>query len=139
VPDAAARRWVRLALAPADREVLHERIAQRFGRMLESGFVEEVRRLYARGDLDLRAPSMRAVGYRQLWPHVAGDEPLDPAVTAAVTATRQLAKRQLTWLRAEQGLVWVDSEDRGRYTRALEQVLTAVSGATGRRVQVSER
>jgi tRNA dimethylallyltransferase len=137
-PAASSRRWVRLALAPADREVLHARIAQRFGRMLEGGLVAEVRRLHARGDLSLRAPSMRAVGYRQLWPHVAGETPLDQAVTAAVTATRQLAKRQLTWLRAEPGLIWLDSEDGGRYTRALEQVLTAVSGATGRRFPMSD-
>jgi tRNA dimethylallyltransferase len=137
-PDAPVRRWVSLALAPADREVLHERIAQRFGRMLESGLVAEVRRLHARGDLDRRTPSMRAVGYRQLWSHVADEMPLDQAVSAAVTATRQLAKRQLTWLRAEPGLVWLDSEDRDRYTRALEQVATAVSGATGRRVSVTD-
>ena len=138
VPAAPARRWIRLALAPIDRNVLHERIARRFDRMLEAGLVEEVRRLHERGDLELSAPSIRAVGYRQLWRHITGEISLGDAVAAATAATRQLAKRQLTWLRAEQGITWVDSEDPGRYTRAWEQVVSAVSGAAGRRARVIE-
>jgi len=123
-----ARRWLKLALAPADRAALHERIARRFEQMLAAGLIDEVRRLQARGDLDPRMPSMRAVGYRQLWPHVCGETPRAAAVQAAVAATRQLAKRQLTWLRADGGVSWLDSEDPGRYTRALEQVSAAVAG-----------
>jgi len=123
-----ARSWVKLALAPADRTVLHERITHRFERMLGSGLLEEVRRLHARGDLDRRLPSMRAVGYRQLWPHVCGETSRATAVQAALVATRQLAKRQLTWLRADSGVSWLDSEDPGRYTRALEQVRSALGG-----------
>ena len=126
--EAPLRHWLKLALAPADRNVLHQRIARRFDQMLEGGLIDEVHRLHARGDLDLHKSSIRAVGYRQLWPHVRGDVPRSAAVQAAIVATRQLAKRQLTWLRAESGVSWLDSEDRGRYTRALEQVTSAVAG-----------
>jgi tRNA dimethylallyltransferase len=129
VGETPRRRWLKLALAPADRNVLHDRIARRLRHMLANGFVDEVRRLEARGDLDLRTPSMRAVGYRQLWPYVRGDVALDDAVQAALAATRQLAKRQLTWLRAETDVMWLDSEHGGRYTRALEQVSGVVRGA----------
>jgi tRNA dimethylallyltransferase len=124
------RRWLKLALAPASRHVLHERIARRFEHMLEAGLIEEVRTLHARGDLDLHLSSVRAVGYRQLWPHVCGEVSRSAAVQAAIDATRQLAKRQLTWLRAESGVMWLDSEDRGRYTRAVEQVTSAVVGGS---------
>jgi tRNA dimethylallyltransferase len=128
VAETPRRRWLKLALAPADRNVLHDRIACRLRHMLANGFVDEVRRLQLRGDLDLRTPSMRAVGYRQLWPAVRGDVAMDDAVQAALAATRQLAKRQLTWLRAETDVTWLDSEDGGRYTRALEQVSRVVRG-----------
>jgi tRNA dimethylallyltransferase len=88
-----------IALEPASRAWLHERIAQRFDAMLDAGFVDEVRALRARGDLHPGLPSMRCVGYRQAWAALdAGD--LAPLRDAGVAATRQLAKRQLTWLRS---------------------------------------
>ena len=91
------RQW---ALVPTDRSVLHERLEERFHGMMKAGFLEEVRALRARGDLTARCPSMRAVGYRQLWAHLDGVCDLTEAVRRGVVATRQLAKRQLTWLRS---------------------------------------
>ncbi len=98
---AAPPSWRTLAfgLVPADRAVLHQRIHARFDAMLDAGFLAEVERLAARPGLETDSPAMRAVGYRQLLPVVAGDESLATAVPAARAATRQLAKRQLTWLR----------------------------------------
>lgn len=90
--------WV---LAPQERVRLHERIAQRFGHMMERGFLQEVQALRARGDLTASHPALRAVGYRQLWAHLEGAWGLAEAVQRGIHATRQLAKRQLTWLRAE--------------------------------------
>jgi tRNA dimethylallyltransferase len=98
------------ALAPRERALLHERLARRFHAMMAAGFLEEVRSLYRRGDLTSRHPSMRAVGYRQLWAHLAGEYDLDEAIRRGIAATRQLAKRQLTWLRAERRAQWLDSE-----------------------------
>ena len=92
---------IKIALLPEDREVLRQRIARRFQQMLELGFVDEVRALRARGDLDLQMPSMRCVGYRQVWEYLDGKWDYDTMVEKAVTATRQLAKRQMTWLRKE--------------------------------------
>jgi tRNA dimethylallyltransferase len=90
-----------LALVPEDRAALAERIARRFDRMADAGFLEEVRALMVRGDLTSDMPSMRAVGYRQLWGHLAGEYAWDEARRRAIVATRRLAKRQLTWLRGE--------------------------------------
>lgn len=104
--------WINLAIAPTDRAILHDRIAKRFQAMLDQGFVEEVRRLYERGDLTLDMPSIRAVGYRQVWDYLAGQLSYDEMRDKAVSATRQLAKRQLTWLRAWPDLVWYDSESK---------------------------
>jgi tRNA dimethylallyltransferase len=101
------RFWV---LCPSDRAVLHARLAQRFEAMMAAGFLEEVRALHRRGDLSARHPAMRAVGYRQLWAHLDGEYDLAEASRRAVAATRQLAKRQLTWLRAEAGAEWLDPE-----------------------------
>jgi len=92
---------IKIALLPADREVLRERIAQRFQLMLEQGLVEEVRGLRERGDLDLSMPSMRCVGYRQVWEYLDGKCDYATMVEQGINATRQLAKRQLTWLRKE--------------------------------------
>lgn len=91
------RQW---ALVPSDRSVLYERLAERFEAMMQAGFLHEVQALRARGDLTARHPSMRAVGYRQLWAHLDGTCDLTEAVRRGVVATRQLAKRQLTWLRS---------------------------------------
>ncbi len=90
---------ISLALLPDDRSVLHQRIEQRFLAMLEQGFIEEVRALYGRGDLHLDLPSMRAVGYRQVWQFLDGQYDYQTMIDKSLAATRQLAKRQLTWLR----------------------------------------
>lgn len=103
-------RPLKLALAPPERELLHLRIARRFKGMLEQGLVEEVRRLYARGDLNPALASLRAVGYRQVWAFLAGEIHCDEMESRAIIATRQLAKRQLTWLRSEPEVRWFDSE-----------------------------
>jgi tRNA dimethylallyltransferase len=99
---------VQLALIPQDRAWLHERIQRRYGLMLAQGFIEEVKRLYAREDLHADLPSMRAVGYRQVWEFLAGKSDYDTMIEKAVAATRQLAKRQLTWLRGWENLHVLD-------------------------------
>jgi tRNA dimethylallyltransferase len=97
------------ALAPLERGELHTKIESRFKAMLDAGFVEEVRSLYERGDLSPEHPSMRAVGYRQLWRYLAGHSALNEATNQAIAATRQLAKRQMTWLRRRTHARWLDS------------------------------
>jgi tRNA dimethylallyltransferase len=97
------------AVAPLERRDLHTRIEMRFGAMLDAGLVGEVRTLYERSDLSAEHPSMRAVGYRQLWRHLAGQCSLNEAGIQAIAATRQLAKRQLTWLRRRARAQWFDS------------------------------
>jgi tRNA dimethylallyltransferase len=97
------------AVAPLERGDLHTRIELRFGAMLDAGLLAEVRTLFERSDLSAEHPSMRAVGYRQLWRHLAGQCALDEAVEKAIAATRQLAKRQLTWLRRRERAQWFDS------------------------------
>lgn len=94
---------VKAQIFPEDRDRLHERIEERFRQMLELGLWDEVETLYSRGDLDPSMPSVRAVGYRQLWRHLAGELGREEAVRAGIIATRQLAKRQMTWLRGDQG------------------------------------
>ena len=90
---------IKLIIAPSDRKILHDIIAQRFRAMLAQGFVEEVQELYERGDLNELMPSMRAVGYRQVWAYLQGVDDYDAMTEKAIIATRQLAKRQFTWLR----------------------------------------
>ena len=97
------------AVAPLERRDLHTRIESRFGAMLEAGLLAEVSKLFERRDLSAEHPSMRAVGYRQLWRHLAGQVTLDEAIEQAIAATRQLAKRQLTWLRRRERAQWFDS------------------------------
>jgi len=97
------------ALAPLERGELHTKIELRFRAMLEAGFVDEVRNLYERGDLSPEHPSMRAVGYRQMWRYLTGQCALNEAQNQAIAATRQLAKRQLTWLRRRTNARWLDS------------------------------
>ncbi|WP_426269342.1 tRNA (adenosine(37)-N6)-dimethylallyltransferase MiaA [Dyella kyungheensis] len=92
-------RVLKLALVPADRAPLHERIARRFDGMLQDGFLDEVRALRARGDLHADLPAMRAVGYRQAWEHLDGQTNEAEFRDRGIFATRQLAKRQITWLR----------------------------------------
>ena len=101
-------RILRLIVCPGDRKVLHGRIEQRFSAMIQQGFMDEMRRLYQRGDLDPSMPSMRCVGYRQGWSHLAGEIDQQQMTSQSVAATRQLAKRQLTWLRQESDAIWYD-------------------------------
>ena len=89
-----------IAIHPRQRAVLHEQIARRFQQMLDAGFIDEVKVLYGRGDLDQGLPAIRSVGYRQVWDYLEGRRDYDSMVASAVAATRQLAKRQLTWLRS---------------------------------------
>ena len=97
---ATPREFRLVALMPGDRARLHAALARRFEGMMAAGLLDEVRRLFERGDLTDAHPAIRAVGYRQLWAHLAGACSLDIAVERAVAATRQLAKRQMTWLRS---------------------------------------
>lgn len=102
---------MKLIVAPSDRHWLHTRIGQRWDDMLEKGFIAEVEQLRARGDLDLDKPSMRAVGYRQVWQYLAGGLDYASMTERALIATRQLAKRQMTWLRTEPDAEWLESTD----------------------------
>ena len=104
-----AYRVLRVVARPEPRAVLHERIEQRFERMLQEGFLEEMRTLRERPGLRRDMPSMRCVGYRQAWSHLEGEIDRDEMRRKAVVATRQLAKRQLTWLRRETDALWYDS------------------------------
>ena len=115
-------RIVKWIVAPANRQVLHERIKQRFQLMLAQGFVAEVERLRRRGDLNPDAPSMRAVGYRQVWAYLDGRLDETAMVERGIIATRQYAKRQLTWLRAEAGAVWLDGDENRRLDQAITRL-----------------
>lgn len=111
------------AITPMDRAILHRRIEQRFDKMIEAGFEQEVRALYERGDLHPDLPSIRCVGYRQMWEYLDGQCSLDEAVFRGICATRQLAKRQITWLRSWNELTWLDSGD---VDKALQTVTNSV-------------
>lgn len=102
---------IKFVITPAVREVLHRRIAMRFQRMLSAGFVDEVAGLRQRSDLDLNKPSMRAVGYRQVWSYLDGNCDYATMVERGIIATRQFAKRQLTWLRREHDAEWFDADE----------------------------
>ncbi|MCQ4260655.1 tRNA (adenosine(37)-N6)-dimethylallyltransferase MiaA [Stutzerimonas stutzeri] len=109
-----------LSVAPAQRQVLHQRIERRFVAMVEQGFVAEVEMLRERGDLHPELPSMRAVGYRQVWNYLEGACSREEMVQRGVIATRQLAKRQLTWLRGWEGVHWLESSACDNLPRALK-------------------
>lgn len=100
VPVLPGWRFETISLEPSDRAVLHARIARRYQAMIAAGLPDEVRGLHARADLHPGLPSIRCVGYRQLWDHLDGRISLDQAIEQAIAATRQLAKRQITWLRS---------------------------------------
>jgi tRNA dimethylallyltransferase len=118
--------WPLVALEPAARPWLHERIAQRFAAMLEAGLVDEVRALRARGDLHPALPSMRSVGYRQAW--AALDEGgLDRLPERGIAATRQLAKRQLTWLRSMPARVTIPCDDADALRKGLAALRRAAA------------
>jgi tRNA dimethylallyltransferase len=115
-------RIIKLAVAPADRSILHQRIAERFEQMLRGGLVEEVEGLRRRGDLHLDLPALRAVGYRQVWEFLEGDIDYTEMVEKGIVATRQLAKRQFTWLRSERALTLLDSLDGRLQDKALKYI-----------------
>ncbi|MFY2509821.1 tRNA (adenosine(37)-N6)-dimethylallyltransferase MiaA [Vibrio pectenicida] len=118
--DSLPYRVRQFAIAPKERSELHRRIELRFDQMIKAGFEDEVRALYARKDLHPDLPSIRCVGYRQMWDYLDGSGTLDEAIFKGVCATRQLAKRQFTWLRSWDELTWLDSEN-------IEQALETVS------------
>ncbi|HVY53007.1 MAG TPA: tRNA (adenosine(37)-N6)-dimethylallyltransferase MiaA, partial [Gammaproteobacteria bacterium] len=101
---------INVIVSPTERSTLHQRIEKRFSQMLDLGFIEEVKQLKARPDLSLQKPSMRCVGYRQVWEHLDGQYSFEEMREKAIAATRQLAKRQITWLRRWQDATWIDSE-----------------------------
>lgn len=114
-----------VALMPADRGWLHAALAARFEQMMAAGFLEEVRALHRRGDLTDAHPAIRAVGYRQIWGHLEGQYPLDVAQVRAVAATRQLAKRQMTWLRSMANIQAFDPTDAQRFVGIRESLRRA--------------
>lgn len=124
--------FLKLGLAPAERGELHRAIERRFQDMMTAGLLAEVERLHARGDLHAGLPSIRAVGYRQLWAVLEGESDLASGVGDAVTATRRLAKRQYTWLRAEPELEWLDGPEAG-VRRALDWCRSSAAAGNGDR------
>lgn len=102
-------RTLQFAIAPTDRELLRQRIAERFHLMLAQGFEQEVRALYQRGDLNADLPAIRCVGYRQMWEYLDGQLSYDEMVFRGIVATCQLAKRQMTWLRGWQNVTWLET------------------------------
>ncbi|HEY7640925.1 MAG TPA: tRNA (adenosine(37)-N6)-dimethylallyltransferase MiaA [Steroidobacteraceae bacterium] len=111
VQPASDLEFAAFAWVPSDRERLYAAIESRFHAMMQAGLLDEVRRLYARGDLHADLPAIRSVGYRQLWEHLRGRDALDSATQRAIFATRHLARRQLIWLRAEREIQWLDALD----------------------------
>lgn len=109
-PETFPWRVMSIALAPSDRQLLHNRIAVRFKTMLAEGLIDEVAALKQRSDIHLGLPAMKSVGYRQVWEHLDGKYDENELIERGVIATRQLAKRQLTWLRSWPSLTWVDSQ-----------------------------
>ncbi|MGP9677230.1 tRNA (adenosine(37)-N6)-dimethylallyltransferase MiaA [Halomonas sp. AOP27-A1-41] len=109
-PEPFPWRVLSIALAPDDRRVLHARIEKRFAAMLEEGLIDEVAALKKRSDLQLELPAMKSVGYRQVWEYLNGEYDYAVLKERGVIATRQLAKRQLTWLRSWSNLTWIDSQ-----------------------------
>ena len=117
--DKLAGNVLQLAITPKERSTLHERIALRYQQMIDLGFEQEVAKLKSRDDLHQDLPSIRCVGYRQMWQYLDGEYDHDEMVFRGICATRQLAKRQLTWLRNWPNLHWLTTDDETN----LEQVL----------------
>ncbi len=116
--------FVFLSIQPVDRSVLHQRIERRFRQMLEDGLVGEVEALYARGDLGPGLPSVRSVGYRQVWQYLSQEIGFDDMVEKGIIATRQLAKRQITWLRGWPSLQNFDSDDKNLIDGVIRSIET---------------
>ena len=127
--EPASMSFAAFALLPVSREELYRRIDLRFLEMMKGGFLEEVRALRERGDLHSGLPSLRAVGYRQLWAHLEGECDLEVAITAGQRATRNLAKRQLTWANADPSVHWL----RGLEYQELAPIQRAVASAAAGR------
>lgn len=125
--DACSYPLLKIALIPENRAWLHARLEQRFDQMLTQGVVDEVRRLLARGDLNTHLPAIRAVGYRQIWDYLINEIDYNQMHDRAIVATRQLAKRQMTWLRSEKGIIRYDPQELN-----LSSVISNVSTFIGR-------
>jgi tRNA dimethylallyltransferase len=125
-PGEISEKLLFLSIQPAERSVLHARIEARFRQMMDNGLVEEVKKLYARADLHPGLPSIRSVGYRQVWQYLDNEISFDAMVERGIIATRQLAKRQVTWLRSWDQLHDFDSER----PETLDRVLKSLSSAS---------
>ncbi len=112
----------KIVISPEPRSVLHQRIEQRFDLMMDAGFIDEMKRLFSRSDLNASMPSMRAVGYRQAWEWLEGKTTSEQMREKAIAATRQLAKRQLTWLRRESASIWYDLQTDGVAQNVIEEL-----------------
>ena len=122
VKNKLAYKVTRLIISPEERAILHQRIERRFHQMLAAGFIDEVKTLYNRGDLNIDMPSIRAVGYRQVWEYLDGQRDYDSMVERGIVVTRQLAKRQLTWLRSEKDALWLDSGEMASRPQDIKQL-----------------
>jgi tRNA dimethylallyltransferase len=120
-------RKIKLIIAPPDRKILHGIIAQRFRDMLEQGFIDEVKTLYNRGDLTEKMPSLRAVGYRQVWSYLQGEDDIETMTEKAIIATRQLAKRQFTWLRRETDAIGFKTGQADLLVKVLAEVNSCIA------------
>lgn len=123
--DALPYQVSQFAIAPDNRATLHQRIKARFMLMLSAGFEQEVALLYARGDLTPNLPSLRSVGYRQMWSYLAGEIAYEEMIFKGICATRQLAKRQMTWLRGWDRVNWLDSEKPEQALKLIKHVIGA--------------
>ncbi|MBE0462642.1 MAG: tRNA (adenosine(37)-N6)-dimethylallyltransferase MiaA [Halomonadaceae bacterium] len=121
-PETFPWRVLSIALSPSDRSVLHARIEKRFTAMLSEGLIDEVAALKKRNDLHIDLPAMKSVGYRQVWEYLDGEYDYATLKERGVIATRQLAKRQLTWLRSWSNLAWIDSQQAGVVDKTLKFV-----------------
>lgn len=126
--DDTGNQYLTISLEPSDRAALHARIEQRFDAMLAKGLLDEVRTLRARGDLHTGLPSVRCVGYRQMWAHLDGEVDLATAREQGIAATRQLAKRQITWLRAQPERVIVDCLAADAVAQTIDAMAVALAG-----------
>lgn len=115
-------KMAKIIVAPDDRKQLHQMIAQRFMQMLDQGFIDEVKGLFQRGDLSEKLPSIRAVGYRQIWSYLKGEDDYATMVEKGIAATRQLAKRQFTWLRRESDAHWFESAEENLVEQVLQRL-----------------
>ncbi len=132
-------RLLKLVRSPRDRALLHRRIEQRFHQMLEQGLVDEVRQLLERGDLSVELPALRSVGYRQVIKHLLGELSWEEMTERGIIATRQLAKRQFTWLRADAECHWLDEERGGLPRQALKLIQQAFPDFAGFFVDTQNR